>query len=133
VNLSISLHASTDEVRTALMPVNKKYPIEKLIAAAKDYIEGGGRKITLEYILFKGINDGLPDADGLARIAARLRAKINLIPYSPVAGLPFQTPGEAEILAFVKRLEEIGVPVTLRLSKGRDILAACGQLAGGHS
>ncbi len=133
VNLSISLHASDDETRTALMPVNRKYPLEKLIAAAKDYIEGGGRKITLEYILFRGINDGARDAEGLARIAARLRAKINLIPYSPVPGLPFQTPSETEVLAFLKRLEEVGVPVTLRHSKGRDIQAACGQLAGGHS
>lgn len=130
VNLSISLHASNDETRTALMPVNKKYPIEKLIAAAKDYIAGGGRKITLEYILFRGINDGAQDAEGLTRIAARLRAKINLIPYSPVHGLPFQTPSEEEIQAFLKRLEEAGVPVTLRHSKGRDIQAACGQLAG---
>jgi 23S rRNA (adenine2503-C2)-methyltransferase len=133
VNLSISLHASNDETRTALMPVNKKYPLEKLIAAAKDYIGSGGRKITLEYILFRGINDGPRDADGLARIAARLRAKINLIPYSPVPGLPFQAPDDAAIQAFLKRLEEIGVPVTLRRSKGRDIQAACGQLAGCHS
>jgi 23S rRNA (adenine2503-C2)-methyltransferase len=132
VNLSISLHASNDETRTGLMPVNKKYPLEKLIAAAKDYVEGGGRKITLEYILFQGINDGARDAEGLARIAARLRAKINLIPYSPVPGLPFQTPSEDEARTFLKRVEGTGVPVTLRRSRGRDIQAACGQLAG-HS
>jgi 23S rRNA (adenine2503-C2)-methyltransferase len=130
VNLSISLHAATDEVRSTLMPVNKKYPLEKLIAAAKDYIAGGGRKITLEYILFRGLNDGLRDADGLARIAARLQAKVNLIPYSPVSGLPFERPDEAGIIAFLKRLNDIGTPVTLRNSKGREIQAACGQLAG---
>jgi 23S rRNA (adenine2503-C2)-methyltransferase len=130
VNLSISLHAVTDEVRSSLMPVNKKYPLEKLIAAAKEYISGGGRKITLEYILFRGVNDHVRDAEGLVRIAARLKAKINLIPYSPVSGLPFETPGDAEILAFLKRIEDTGAPVTLRRSKGRDIQAACGQLAG---
>jgi len=130
VNLSISLHASTDEVRSGIMPVNKKYPLEKLIAAAKDYTACGGRKITLEYILFRGLNDSLRDADGLARIAARLQAKVNLIPYSPVAGLPFERPAETEVMAFVKRLNEIGTPATLRNSKGRDIQAACGQLAG---
>ncbi len=132
VNLSISLHAPTDAVRGELMPVNKKYPLEKLIAAAKDYSAGGGRKITLEYILFRGINDRVQDADGLARIAARLKAKVNLIPYSPVSGLPFERPGEAEIQAFIGRLEQIGTPVSLRSSKGRDIQAACGQLAGAY-
>jgi len=130
VNLSISLHAATDEVRSGIMPVNRKYPLEKLIAAAKEYIAGGGRKITLEYILFRGLNDGLRDAEALARVAARLQAKVNLIPYSPIAGLPFERPADSEVMAFVKRLNEIGTPATLRNSKGRDIQAACGQLAG---
>jgi len=132
VNLSISIHAATDEIRSGIMPVNLIYPLEKLIAAAKEYIASGGRKITLEYILFRGLNDGLRDADALARIAARLQAKVNLIAYSPIAGLPFERPAETEIMAFVKRLNEIGTPATLRNSKGRDIQAACGQLAGAY-
>ncbi|MGA2585413.1 MAG: 23S rRNA (adenine(2503)-C(2))-methyltransferase RlmN [Candidatus Aminicenantales bacterium] len=130
VNLSISLHAAGDAKRTALMPANMKYPLEKVIAACEAYGKDGGRKITLEYVLLKGVNDAPADAAGLARIAKRLKAKINLIPYSPVIGLPFETPEERRIGDFTRMLEEKNVPVTLRRSKGRDIQAACGQLAG---
>jgi 23S rRNA (adenine2503-C2)-methyltransferase len=130
VNLSVSLHAVTDEKRTWLVPVNKKYPLETVIKAGQDFMKGGGRKITLEYVLIRGVNDGLADADGLARIARRLRAKVNLIPYSPIRGLPYQVPAEEKIRLFLERLEETNVSVTLRHSKGSDIQAACGQLAG---
>jgi 23S rRNA (adenine2503-C2)-methyltransferase len=130
VNLSVSLHAVTDRLRSRLMPINRKYPLEKLVAACESYIRSGGRMITLEYILIKGVNDGVDDADGLAGIARRLRAKVNLIAYSPVAGLEFETPSGADVARFCRRLEERKVRVTLRLSKGQDILAACGQLAG---
>ena len=130
VNLSISLHAVTDEKRTRLVPINKKYPLETLIEACQDYLGGGGRKITLEYVLIRGFNDSLTDADGLAGIARRLKAKVNLIPYSPVQGLPYEVPAEDKIRLFVQRLEERNVSVTLRHSKGSDIQAACGQLAG---
>jgi 23S rRNA (adenine2503-C2)-methyltransferase len=130
VNLSISLHAATDAKRNSLMPVNKKYPLEKVIAAGEDYLRSGGRKITLEYVLIKGINDSTTDAEGLARIAKRLKAKINVIPYSPVIGLPFEVPEEKRMRDFLKTIEDKNVPVTLRQSKGCDIQAACGQLAG---
>lgn len=130
VNLSVSLHAVTDRLRSRLMPINRKYPLEKLVAACESYIRSGGRMITLEYILIKGVNDGVDDADGLAGIARRLRAKVNLIAYSPVAGVEFETPSGADVARFRRRLEERKVRVTLRLSKGQDILAACGQLAG---
>jgi 23S rRNA (adenine2503-C2)-methyltransferase len=130
VNLSISLHAAADAKRNSLMPINKKYPLEKLEVAALAYIRGGGRKITLEYVLIKDVNDAPSDAAALAGIAARLRAKVNLIPYSPVASLSFRVPEEKRIREFQKTLEAKGVPVTLRESKGGDIQAACGQLAG---
>jgi 23S rRNA (adenine2503-C2)-methyltransferase len=130
VNLSISLHAVTDSLRTRLMPINKKYPLEKLVAACEEYIRSGGRMITLEYTLLRKVNDSLDDADGLAGIARRLRAKVNLIAASPVPGLDFGTPPEAEVARFARWLEERRVHVTLRLSKGQDIFAACGQLAG---
>jgi len=130
VNLSISLHAVTDRLRSRLMPINKAYPLEKLVAACEDYIRSGGRMITLEYILIKDVNVALNDADGLAGIARRLRAKVNLIVYSPVATLPFEAPPEADVTRFRRWLEERKVRVTLRLSKGKEILAACGQLAG---
>jgi len=129
VNLSVSLHAATEAQRSALMPINRKYPLEKLLAACEDYLRAGGRKITLEYVLLKKVNDTAEDAARLARIAARLRAKVNLIPFSPVAGLPFEVPEESRVEAFERALEVRGVPVTRRDSKGRDIQAACGQLA----
>ena len=131
INVSISLHAVTDRQRDALMPINRRFPLETLIAAAEHYIRSGGRMLTLEYILIRGVNDSLDDADGLAAIARRLRAKINLIAYSPVEGGPgFETPPEAEMARFKRWLEERKAGVTVRLSKGADIAAACGQLAG---
>ncbi len=133
VNLSISLHAVTDAKRGALMPINRKYPLAKLLAAAEDYIRGGGRKITLEYVLIRGVNDSPEDAAGLARLAARLRAKVNVIVFSPSPGIKFEPPDPGRVQAFVSVLEEKKVPVTLRQSKGREIQAACGQLAGRNS
>jgi 23S rRNA (adenine2503-C2)-methyltransferase len=132
INLSVSLHAVTDRLRDRLMPINRRFPLEALVAAAEKYVRSGGRMITLEYIVIAGLNDSLDDADGLAAIARRLRAKVNLIAYSPVEGLPFKTPSGAEIARFKRRLEERKVGTTLRLSKGADIAAACGQLAGRH-
>jgi 23S rRNA (adenine2503-C2)-methyltransferase len=130
VNLSVSLHAATDPKRSSLMPINKQYPLEKLLRACEDYIGSGGRKITLEVVLLRDVNDAPEDVDGLARIAKRLRAKINFIPFSPVAGLPFETPEPARIQSAIQRFRRKNVPVTLRQSKGREIAAACGQLAG---
>ncbi len=130
INLSVSLHAVTDRLRDRLMPINRRFPLEEVVQAAEDYVRSGGRMITLEYIVIAGLNDSLGDADGLAAIARRLRAKVNLIAYSPVEGLEFKTPSEAEVARFKRWLEERKVGTTLRLSKGADIAAACGQLAG---
>ena len=130
VNLSLSLHAVTDRLRDKLMPINRRFPLEEVVRAAEEYIRSGGRMITLEYIVIRGLNDSLDDADGLAGIARRLRAKVNLIAYSPVEGLSFEMPSEAEVARFKRGLEERKVNVTLRQSKGADIAAACGQLAG---
>ena len=130
INLSLSLHAVTDRLRDRLMPINRRFPLEAVVGAAEKYVRSGGRMITLEYIVIAGLNDSLDDADGLAAIARRLRAKVNLIAYSPVEGLPFKTPPDAELARFMRWLEERKVGTTLRLSKGADIAAACGQLAG---
>ncbi len=132
VNLAISLHAANDALRGRLMPIDRKYPLTDLIEAVEDYIRSGGRMVTIEYILCHGLNDTLNDADGLSAISRRLRAKVNLIPFSPVPGLPpeFERPTEADIQRFTTWLEERKVRVTVRNSKGRDIAAACGQLAG---
>lgn len=130
INVSISLHAVTDRLRDRLMPINRRFTLEQVVAAAESYIRSGGRMITLEYIVIRGVNDSLDDADGLAAIARRLRAKVNLIAYSPVEGAQFEPPTEADVARFKRWLEERKVGTTVRLSKGTDIAAACGQLAG---
>lgn len=130
VNLSVSIHAANDALRSRLMPLNRKYPLEDLVAACEDYVREGGRMLTLEYVLLRGVNDAPSDAEGLAGIARRLKAKVNLIAFSPVPGVEFETPSGGDIVRFRRLLEERKVSVTLRLSKGGDIMAACGQLAG---
>ncbi len=128
VNLSISLHAANNKLRDTLIPINKKYPLEKLIASCKDYIIKTHRKLTLEYVLIKGLNDSPEDVKELSSIAKRLKAKVNLIPYSPVHDKSFQVPLKKDIEVFKDILIRNRVDVTLRQSKGRDIDAACGQL-----
>jgi 23S rRNA (adenine2503-C2)-methyltransferase len=126
--LAISLHGATDETRGKIMPVNKKYPLAELAAACDYYQEKKGRMITLEYILIAGVNDGLDQIAPLAQLARRLRAKVNLIPYNKVEGLPWSRPDEETQNAFLAALENEGVIATLRREKGHDIDAACGQL-----
>lgn len=126
--LALSLHGATDEVRGRIMPVNRKYPLAELTAACRHYLERKGRMITLEYILLAGINDDLTHAKPLAHLARLLHAKVNLIPYNHVEGLPWERPDDTRCRAFSESLERAGVPTTLRLEKGHDIDAACGQL-----
>ena len=129
VNLSISLHAVNNNLRNKLVPINKKYPLEKLIAVCQDFVEKTGRMPTLEYVLIKGINDSLRDAKALSVMAKRLRAKVNLISYSPVIGKEYESPLRRTIDIFKKSLDKSKIGVTVRESKGKDIQAACGQLA----
>jgi 23S rRNA (adenine2503-C2)-methyltransferase len=126
--LAISLHGATDEVRNRIMPVNKKYPLSELTAACENYQELKGRMITLEYILIAGINDSLAQILPLAMLAHKLYAKVNLIPYNKVEGLPWQRPSEEVCEGFLAALEKQNVTATLRREKGHDIDAACGQL-----
>ena len=126
--LAISLHGATDEVRNRIMPVNKKYPLSELTAACETYQEIKGRMITLEYILIAGINDSLAQILPLAALAHKLYAKVNLIPYNKVEGLPWQRPSEEVCEGFLAALEKQNVTATLRREKGGDIDAACGQL-----
>jgi 23S rRNA (adenine2503-C2)-methyltransferase len=127
-NLAISLHGATDEVRSRLMPVNRKYPLSELVSACEYYRAQKGRLLTFEYILIAGVNDGLGEAKALAHLARRLNAKVNLIPYNRVEGLRWERPDEATQEAFLAALERQKVKVTLRREKGHDIDAACGQL-----
>ena len=126
--LAISLHGATDEVRAKIMPVNRKYPLRELAAACEYYQTKRGRMITFEYILIAGVNDGLDQIKPLAALARRLNAKVNLIPYNQVEGLPWERPDESRQQQFLEALEAEGITATLRREKGHDIDAACGQL-----
>lgn len=126
--LALSLHGATDAVRDRLMPVNRKYPLRELVAACEYYHSKKGRMITLEYILIAGVNDAIEHARPLASLARRLHAKVNLIPYNRVEGLPWERPSEGTQSAFLAALERQRISVTLRREKGHDIDAACGQL-----
>jgi 23S rRNA (adenine2503-C2)-methyltransferase len=126
--LAISLHGATDEVRSRIMPVNKKYPVAELAAACDYYQQRKSKMITLEYILIAGVNDMLSETKPLAALAKRLHAKVNLIPYNKVEDLPWVRPEEEVQEAFLAALEEQDVIATLRREKGHDIDAACGQL-----
>jgi 23S rRNA (adenine2503-C2)-methyltransferase len=126
--LAISLHGATDEVRAKIMPVNKKYPLKELMAACEEYQGQKGRMMTLEYILIAGVNDSIEQTRPLATLARRIFAKVNLIPYNTVEGLPWARPAEDVCERFLEALEKQNVTATLRREKGHDIDAACGQL-----
>ena len=126
--LAISLHGATDATRDKIMPVNRRYPLRELTAACEYYQNERGRMITFEYVLIAGVNDGLDQVKPLGALARRLKAKVNLIPYNRVEGLPWERPSEAAQEAFLKALEKQKVTATLRREKGGDIDAACGQL-----
>ncbi len=129
INLSISLHAADDRLRDTLMPINKIYPLKELLRACLDFRKAKKGSITLEYVLIKGKNDLPEDADKLAVIAGRLGAKVNVLIYSPVPQIDFKPPSEREAEVFMRYLLDRKVKATLRRSKGKDIAAACGQLA----
>src|ERR1035437_3209070 len=126
--LAVSLHGATDATRDKIMPVNRKYPLRELTAACEYYQQNRRRMITFEYVLIAGVNDGLDQVKPLATLAQRLNAKVNLIPYNQVEGLPWERPTEEAQEAFLKALEKQKVSATLRREKGGDIDAACGQL-----
>ncbi|MEN9974611.1 MAG: rRNA ((2503)-C(2))-methyltransferase RlmN [Verrucomicrobiota bacterium] len=128
IRLAISLHGATDEVRQQIMPVTQKWPLAKLFDALEYWNTRKNQQLTLEYILIHGVNDGLEQATLLARHARRLHAKVNLIPYNSVDGLTWQRPPNNHCRAFRDVLAHAGVSATLRLEKGADIDAACGQL-----
>ena len=126
--LAISLHGATDAVRSQIMPVNRKYPLAELTQACGHYLGRKGKMITLEYILIEGVNDAPAEIKPLAALARRLHAKVNLIPYNSVEGLPWRRPDQSRCQDFADALSRSGITCTLRLEKGHDIDAACGQL-----
>jgi 23S rRNA (adenine2503-C2)-methyltransferase len=127
--LAISLNASSDAQRDVLMPINKKYPLNKLLASCRNFPRGSREYITFEYVLLGGVNDTAEDARRVARLMADLgRVKVNLIPWNP-GSLPYREPTEQGIETFHKILLERGIPAFTRYSRGRDVMAACGQLS----
>lgn len=128
VELSVSLHAPTNELRSQLMPVNKKYPLPDLMQACRKYSEKTGRIITFEYTLIKGVNDSVDDANRLVRLIKKLPSRVNLIPLSEVKEFNGETSPDEVANMFVDLLEKSGINATLRQSKGSKIKAACGQL-----
>jgi 23S rRNA (adenine2503-C2)-methyltransferase len=131
VNLAISLNAADDETRSALMPVNRRYPLDALMAACRAYPLAPRRRITFEYILIAGVNDRPGDARRLVALLHGIRAKVNLIPFNEHPGCDFRRPAQAVIDAFQRQLLDAGRTAVVRYSKGSDIAAACGQLRGG--
>ena len=126
--LAVSLHGATDEVREKIMPVNKAYPLAKLLPAIKTFSEKHGRMITLEFILIEDVNDSFSQAEKLRDIALDLHAHVNLIPYNVVEGLPWKRPSNNRQERFADVLRDARISVTLRREKGHEIDAACGQL-----
>jgi 23S rRNA (adenine2503-C2)-methyltransferase len=128
VKLAVSLHAADDETRGRLMPINKKYNLEALLKACRAFPRPQRLRITFEYVLLRGVNAAVEDADRLGRLLRGLPAKVNLIPYNPHPGAPFERPSDEEVAAFQHRLLAHDIPVMIRTPRGQDIAAACGQL-----
>lgn len=129
VNLAISLHAVTDELRDKIVPINKKYPIKDLLDACRHYPTlSNARRITFEYVMLKDVNDSLDDARGLVKLLKGIPSKINLIPFNSWPGAPYECSSWEQIKAFAQLINDCGYASPIRMPRGRDILAACGQL-----
>lgn len=129
IKLAVSLNAVTDEIRTRIMPVNRTYPLEKLMSALKEYALPRRDRITIEYVLIRGLNDSDADAKKLVKLLSPIRAKVNLIPFNDEMSTEFKTPTPHGTTAFQDILMSKSLMAIVRKSRGRDILAACGQLA----
>jgi 23S rRNA (adenine2503-C2)-methyltransferase len=127
-NLAISLHATTEDQRDVLVPVNRKYGLQDILEAARKFPLKRRNRITFEYVLLRGVNDTPEDARRLVRLLGNIRCKVNLIPLNEAAGISFERPSDERIDKFAEILAHAGVRVSVRKSRGRDIRAACGQL-----
>jgi 23S rRNA (adenine2503-C2)-methyltransferase len=129
VKLAVSLHAARDELRDVLVPINRKYPLAELLKACRNYPGAdNARRITFEYVMLKGVNDSEADARALARLVKGIPAKFNLIPFNPWPGAPYQCSDTATMRRFAEILNDAGYSAPVRTPRGRDIMAACGQL-----
>ena len=127
-NLAISLHATTDEQRTELVPPNRKYPLAEILETCRRFPLKRRSRITFEYVMLKGVNDSMDDARRLARLLAGIKAKVNLIPLNPAPAIPYERPSDATVDRFAQILADRHLTVSVRKSRGQDIRAACGQL-----
>jgi 23S rRNA (adenine2503-C2)-methyltransferase len=133
VNLAISIHAANDALRSQLVPLNRRWPLDDLIGAVRRYVEATRRRVSFEYALIAGVNDSDDDARDLARRLKGLRAHVNVIPLNPTAAFPYERPSVERIERFARLVDEGGVPATIRYSRGVEIAAACGQLHVEHA
>jgi 23S rRNA (adenine2503-C2)-methyltransferase len=128
-SLAVSLHAATENLRTELMPINRRYGLEELYQAIKYFQDNTNRRVTIEYIMISNVNVKTEDARALVRFLQGISAKVNLIPFNAHPGLPYQRPSDDEIRSFQKFLADRSIPAPVRYSRGLDVSAACGQLA----
>lgn len=128
VELSISLHSANDKTRSSLMGINNKYPIKELITACREYIKETNRQLTFEYVLIKGLNDSREEAEELAKLLKGMLAKVNLIPFNPIQGMDYLPPEPKDVKEFKNILDKKGIVSVVRVTRGADIQAACGQL-----
>jgi 23S rRNA (adenine2503-C2)-methyltransferase len=127
--MAVSLHAGRDALRDLLVPLNRRWPVGEVVAAARAYAEATGRRVSYEYVMIEGINDTIADADAVAQLLRRSGAHVNCIPMNPVAHTPWRASGPQRIAAFADRLRAAGIGVTVRRNRGQEVGAACGQLA----
>jgi 23S rRNA (adenine2503-C2)-methyltransferase len=128
VNLAISIHAANDELRSTMVPLNRRWPLDELIASIHRYIAATHRRVSFEYVLIAGVNDSDDDARQLAKRLKRLRCHVNLIPLNPTPAFPYERPSVERIDRFAEIINDAGIPATVRYSRGVEIAAACGQL-----
>jgi len=133
VNVAVSLNATRDELRDDIMPVNRRYPIAELLEACRQLDLPRRKRVTFEYVMLAGVNDSDEDADRLVSLFASMAVKLNLIPFNPFEGSEFEPPSPERVDAFQRRMLDRGLHTTVRISRGRDIAAACGQLAAAGS
>jgi 23S rRNA (adenine2503-C2)-methyltransferase len=131
-NLAISLHTVDDALRSKLIPINERYPVDVLLEACRYYMQKTHRRITFEYALIQGINDSLSEAEALAQKIKRLLCHVNLIPLNPTVGFSEQPSSNSQAEAFCQVLDQYNIPCTIRLRRGIEIQAGCGQLAAEH-
>jgi 23S rRNA (adenine2503-C2)-methyltransferase len=130
INLAVSLHAADDELRTSMLPINKKYPLDELFATCRDYVDATRRRITFEWALIQGVNDTPEQARRLAERVRGMLCHVNAIPLNPTQAYKGQATTRQRAEAFCAELEKVGIPCSIRLRRGIDIQAGCGQLAG---